>query len=402
MKHIVILLSIIICSLLIFSCGSDPYKGKANQTFKKTLLSRAISPRSDQKFHKYEFHEDSNIKYENTDNQYGILDFYQCENPPVSEPLPLIIWMHSGGFIFNDKDEQIIHKLAIDFTRAGYHCASINYSLIDDIQGLAYPFSRVYKGIQDARAAIRYFRANAEKYNIDPNKIYLGGFSAGAVLALHTVFTNPQNSDFFDVKEGGLDAIPIIQTAKYNANLDKYGGIAGVISLSGALLDPRFVNDSHNPPLLLVHGTNDKIVPEQQGKLFEEFVKDKDFSLPALFFQLGICDKQTNECVETKYSAKFGVTIPSYVFGGLRDLLTRSREVSGSRDIQDFAASRCYRISIQGAPHCFMLTPEGGFNETYAEIRDEIALFLEATQEGKPREGGRKTRASDNNSKQIR
>jgi acetyl esterase/lipase len=295
--------------LIITGCGDDnPYAGKKNQVFKKTLLSRKLSERKDEAFWKYNFTTYRDIRYENNENQYGSLNFYKCTDPPVSGPLPLIIWMHSGGFLFNDKDEHIIAKMALDFTRSGnYHCASIDYSLIDDFNGIAYPFSRVHKGVQDARAAIRYFRANAREYNIDPDKIYLGGFSAGAVLALHTTFTTDENRQFFDYREGGLDDIPVVKTQNYNAGMDKYGGIAGVISLSGALLDaPRFVNNSQNPPILLVHGTNDKIVPEGRGRLFEDFVKDRDFSLPALFFQLGICNQATDECAETKYIAKYG------------------------------------------------------------------------------------------------
>jgi acetyl esterase/lipase len=96
------------------------------------------------------------------------LDIYV---PSGSGPFPLVIDVHGGGFMMGDKSNP---ALADQLLAAGYAVASINYRLSGEALAPAQ--------IEDAKAAVRFLRANADKYNLDPNRFAAFGQSAGGNL----------------------------------------------------------------------------------------------------------------------------------------------------------------------------------------------------------------------------
>src|SRR6202034_4479304 len=97
------------------------------------------------------------------------LDVYYFEQPS-EKPRPLMIWIHGGGwFSGNKSDCPFIGELG-----RGYVVASVEYWFF---QKAIFPAQ-----IQDCQAAIRWLRANAKKYNIDPDRIGVWGSSAGGHL----------------------------------------------------------------------------------------------------------------------------------------------------------------------------------------------------------------------------
>jgi len=98
------------------------------------------------------------------------LDLYSPNKP--SDPVPVIIWLHGGGWSKGRKEG---HCPAVAFVDDGYAVASVDYRLT----GVA-PFPAQ---IEDCKAAVRWLRANASTYNLDPDRIGVWGFSAGAHLA---------------------------------------------------------------------------------------------------------------------------------------------------------------------------------------------------------------------------
>jgi len=97
------------------------------------------------------------------------LDLYRPEK--VSGPLPVIIFIHGGGWNRGRKE----HCPAVRIVDDGYAVASIDYRLTS-----VAPFPAQ---IEDCKAAVRWLRANASKYNLDPDRIGVWGFSAGGHLA---------------------------------------------------------------------------------------------------------------------------------------------------------------------------------------------------------------------------
>lgn len=100
------------------------------------------------------------------------LDLYQ---PSGSGPFPLVIMIHGGGFFAGDKADGGGLSGVDQLVAAGYAVASINYRLSGEAK---YPAQ-----INDAKAAVRFLRANAAKYKLNPDKFAAFGASAGGNLA---------------------------------------------------------------------------------------------------------------------------------------------------------------------------------------------------------------------------
>lgn len=180
-----------------------------------------------------------------------LFDLYQPKGDDANAR-PLIIWMHGGGFKFGSKTAKGVKFWSKTFALRGYVCVSINYRLskgnplfhFDDL------LKASFYATQDAKLAVAYFRQNAAKYCIDPDKIILGGNSAGGFMALDVAYS--KNEDFGrvanlpddEVKRSSLPHQPIYAVINY------WGGIYDLEWLSNAKI-----------PIISVHGSEDGLVP---------------------------------------------------------------------------------------------------------------------------------------------
>jgi acetyl esterase/lipase len=89
-------------------------------------------------------------------------------------PFPVVVMIHGGGFMFGDKSDGTGLTGVDQLLAAGYAVASINYRLSNEA---TYPAQ-----IFDAKAAVRFLRANAAKYKLNPDKFGAWGASAGGNL----------------------------------------------------------------------------------------------------------------------------------------------------------------------------------------------------------------------------
>src|SRR5207237_2680345 len=111
------------------------------------------------------------IEYTKPDNQR--LQLNMARPKSGDGPFPAVLCVHGGGFRAGKRegyDAQIV-RLA----EKGYVAVTVSYRLAPK-----YPFPAA---IHDTKAAVRWLRANAKKYNIDPNNIGVTGGSAGGTLA---------------------------------------------------------------------------------------------------------------------------------------------------------------------------------------------------------------------------
>lgn len=123
-------------------------------------------------------------------------------------PFPVVINIHGGGFKFGDKGmlSEATGKALLD---AGYAVASIDYRLSGEA---IFPAA-----VQDAKAAVRFLRANAAQYNLNPDKIAVFGQSAGGNIAAMVGVTG-NLSDFDDTSLGSDGVSSAVQ-----AVIDQYG-----------------------------------------------------------------------------------------------------------------------------------------------------------------------------------
>jgi len=180
-----------------------------------------------------------------------LFDLYQPKGDDLKER-PLIIWMHGGGFKFGSKTSKGVTVWSRDFAQRGYVCVSINYRLSkhNPLFNFDTLMKATFYATQDAKRAVAYFRANADKYGIDPDKIILGGNSAGGMISLHAAYTN--NQDFGrmahlsdpEITELGIPKQPIY----------------AVINYWGAIFNLDWLSNSKTP-IISVHGSRDGLVP---------------------------------------------------------------------------------------------------------------------------------------------
>ncbi|GAB3932427.1 alpha/beta hydrolase [Mucilaginibacter myungsuensis] len=185
------------------------------------------------------------------DKKSYLFDLY-TPNVDTAKKRPLMIWMHGGGFKFGSKTSKGVKVWADDFAKRGYVCVSINYRLSkhNPLFNFDTLMKATFYATQDAKRAIAYFRNNAAKYGIDPDKIVLGGNSAGGMMALHAAYTKNNElgrmahlSDQ-EIQRVGMPNQPIFAVINY------WGAIFNLDWLSNA-----------KTPIIAVHGSEDGLVP---------------------------------------------------------------------------------------------------------------------------------------------
>ena len=112
------------------------------------------------------------------------MDVYEAYNDTMKNR-PVIIFLHPGAFFTGNNEVDDMVSLSISSAKRGYVAVSLTYRLGLNVLS-AYSGERaVYRGVQDASAAIRYLREHHTDYGIDYDKIFVWGSSAGSFIALH-------------------------------------------------------------------------------------------------------------------------------------------------------------------------------------------------------------------------
>lgn len=220
------------------------------------------------------------LPYVTNGHQRQKLDLYL---PKSEKKLPIIIWIHGGAWLAGGKD----YFVPLEYLADGYAVASINYRLS---QHAIFPAQ-----IQDCKAAIRWLRANAQKYNLDPNCFGAWGPSAGGHLAVMLGTTGDVNT--FDVGEHLSVSSRIQAAVDYFGptdflQMDEHRTPDGMIHnepkspesqlIGGDIRDnlekvaranPITYVTKDDPPFLIVHGDSDPLVPHHQSELLEAALK---------------------------------------------------------------------------------------------------------------------------------
>lgn len=108
---------------------------------------------------------------------------------------PFILMVHGGGFVSGERQD--LDTLCLMFARRGFVAATIDYRLKYDsrCRDTLSKVYAVYRAVQDAHAAMRFFTANANNLRIDTSKLLVGGSSAGAGTVLGLTYISQQEID---------------------------------------------------------------------------------------------------------------------------------------------------------------------------------------------------------------
>jgi acetyl esterase/lipase len=203
-----------------------------------------------------------------------------------SGPFPVIIRVHGGAFLQGDKADIELTPMLSGLAR-GYAVVSVNYRLSSEAQAPAQ--------INDVKAALRFLRANAEKYRLDPERFAIWGSSAGGNLAALagtsagvSTLSDPSlgNAHQSDRVQAVVDWFGLIDFSAMDAQLAKSGTgpafhnaadspeskVVGAplptVPDRVAAMNPTTYITKDDPPFLIEHGTADEYVPVQQSRDF--------------------------------------------------------------------------------------------------------------------------------------
>ncbi|MEX2113531.1 MAG: alpha/beta hydrolase [Pirellulales bacterium] len=210
-----------------------------------------------------------------------LLDLYQPTDvgqgalPAAS---PGIVFIHGGAWQIGSKTDSYAVDFGNFWASRGYVVASINYRLLGhdvpethgpaDLMDLSFvptaaqggfdlpqPQSAwtINAGIEDAAKAVGWMRDNAALYNIDPQRIGIGGASAGAINALAHAYNNPSPHEAAQVV------------------ISYVGALAGAESLIGAGEVPAFVVNGALDPLIPVAAANALVAQMNAAGVAHEF-----------------------------------------------------------------------------------------------------------------------------------
>ena len=216
-----------------------------------------------------------NLVYSTIGERQMHLDLYLPKNPSAT-PMPAVIYIHGGGWVNGNKTA--FQRQAAYMATKGYAGACIEYRLSGEAKWPA--------AIDDSKAAVRWVRENAKKYNIDKNRIAAAGGSAGG----HLVALLGTAGDVAAVAAFN----PAVDLVDFGKRMSPQATNSVVAFLGASYKDnptlwrdasPTYQVTSNPAPTLFLHGDADPTVPytqsiEMMNKLKAAGVRAELFTAP--------------------------------------------------------------------------------------------------------------------------
>jgi acetyl esterase/lipase len=227
-----------------------------------------------------------NVPYAGTDNPRQMLDLYLPNKPASEKPLPVVVWIHGGAWLGGNKSSG--REMLLPLVASGnYAGVSVAYRLSNEATWPAQ--------IHDCKAAIRWIRANARKYHLDPQRIGVWGASAGGHLVAMLGTSGgvkelegtlgkhlDQDSrvtcvvDYFgptDMLTIGKYPSQMKHDAPDSPEAKLLGGPITKMKEAARSASPTSFVSKDDPPFLIVHGDKDPLVPHNQSERLAEALR---------------------------------------------------------------------------------------------------------------------------------
>jgi acetyl esterase/lipase len=249
----------------------------------------------------------------------AIVDIYLPRKSAGTKPL--IMYIHGGGWVGgttrNSGATADFPKVLARLASEGFVVASLEYRLAGEA-----PFPAQ---LQDARAAVRFLKANAAKYGIDPTRVGVWGGSAGGHLTALTALTCGVTSLDVASAAAGSECVQAAVTwygvfdfAQMIGRPAGDGAAAGLLGCKGACeadkvraVSPLSYIDAKDPPFLLIHGEQDKLVDVSQSRAAEAAMKAVGVPVESIYIPavdhsfIGATPADTNKATVTALNATF-------------------------------------------------------------------------------------------------
>lgn len=207
----------------------------------------------------------------------NLLDLYRARTPGRETPRPILLWIHGGAWTVGHKRQQGI-PLLYRMASRGWVTVAINYRLG--------PASRFPDLLVDVKRAIAWLRINGAQYGADPQFIIGCGGSAGghlAALAALTANRSTYQPGFETVDTKLAAVIPLYGRFDFVDRSEVLPDKRPLINfLSNKVMPHRYEEDpelwdkaspiaqlgSHAPPMFVLHGTHDSVIPLAEADAF--------------------------------------------------------------------------------------------------------------------------------------
>lgn len=267
-------------ALLLTSCG-------AKSTFDSTKLGTA----------------ERDVTYCTMNDLPQKMDIYY---PSSGGPWPVLMYVHGGGWYQGDKAEGEGWR---GMNEQGFLVVSVNYRLGD--HQTKFPAM-----IEDVKCAVRYLRAHASDYNIDPDHIGAIGASAGghlvALLGTADEAAGWDVGEYLEQSSRVQAVISMAGIADFTSNIPSglngsiyyaFGKLAGKDSPENVAVSPITYITSDDPPFLILHGDRDGVVPLEQAKILNQTLTKANVSNKFVIVEGGNHGLQSATGGETNPSA---------------------------------------------------------------------------------------------------
>lgn len=229
-----------------------------------------------------------NIEYANPDGQHLQLNLAMPKKG--TGPFPAVLCIHGGGFRAGSREGY--NATAIKLAQQGFVAATISYRLA--------PKYKFPAAIHDTKAAVRWLRANAKKYHIDPERIGVMGGSAGGHLAQFLAVTGDVNEFDGDQNPGPSSKVSCVVnyfgpsdfTKSYGKSVDAaevlplwLGGDLKTAMKAHIRSSPLNWVTPNAAPTLCIHGTIDKYVHHEQAQWLVDRLKSAGVSADLLLLE---------------------------------------------------------------------------------------------------------------------
>jgi acetyl esterase/lipase len=208
----------------------------------------------------------------------GVAQQIDVYYPSAGGPWPVLLYVHGGGWSGGDKAEGLGWR---SMTERGFLVVSVNYRL-------ASYENKFPAMIEDVKCAVRYLRAHAPEYNLDPNHIGAVGVSAGGhlvdLLGLADESAGWDTGEYTEessrvqavVTIAGISDLTFTRGAYASPDsaammvYHAFGEMPGSASPKLVAASPVTYITPDDPPFLIIHGDRDTVVPVEQSQVLDE------------------------------------------------------------------------------------------------------------------------------------